>query len=80
MRKNANLLLQAVDVKNAVMNVLESQNNIIIGEELFASSSIEEQVFVEADFNSEILFDTIPVPRENEQSVNVPIQPTMVQG
>ena len=79
-RNNTNLLKHAVDVKNAVMKALDEQNNIVVGEELFESRSIEECVFVEVDFNSEILFDANPEPNEDEQSVIVPILQTDGQG
>ena len=71
-RNNTNFLRHAEDVKKAVLKALDDQNNIIVGEELLASGSIEEPVFVEVDFNSEILFDTIPAPGDGEQSVVAP--------
>ena len=71
-RNNMAILRHAVDVKIAVMKALDDQNNIVIGEEtLTGSSTDEEHIFVEVDFNSEILFDENPAGGEVEQSVMI---------
>ena len=46
------------NVKNAVLKALEDQNHVILGEESIDPTGEDQGAFVEADFQSEIVFDT----------------------
>ena len=69
-RNNTALVRRVSSVKNAVIKALDDQNLIVFGEDVTVDCTGEdERVFVEADFNSEILFDAAPTSCDEQQNV-----------
>ena len=68
-RNNTALVRRVGDVKNAVLKALDEQNHVIFGGTPSDCSCEDDQVFVEADFNSEIVFDAIPTSFDEQQNI-----------
>ena len=69
-RNNTALVRRVGDVKDAVLKALDDQNHIVFGEDASSHHVGEvERVFVDADFNSEIVFDTTPMLCDEQQNV-----------
>ena len=65
-RNNTALLERVSKVKNAVVKALEDQNLVIFGDEIEERTGEDDDAFVDADFHSEILFDTTLTLRDEE--------------
>ena len=69
-RNNTALIRRVGDVKDAVLKALDDQNLVVFGEDVSTDTAGEvERVFVDADFNSEILFDATPTLSEGRDDV-----------
>ena len=68
-RNNTAHVCRCANVKTAVMKALDSQNLVLFGETPMGCTSEDERIFVEADFNSEIVFDAIPMACAEQERV-----------
>ena len=67
-RNNTALVRRVGNVKNAVMKALDDQNLAIFGrDETNDEERNEDDAFIDADFNTEILFDSNYQDSENDQ-------------
>ena len=66
---STNVLNRVVKVRDAVVKALDDQNLVIFGQdETRTEERSEDDAFVDADFNTEIIFDSNGQDHENDQS------------
>ena len=67
-RNSTSALTRVVKVRDSVLKALDEQNLVIFGQDETSEEGSEEDQFIDADFNTEILFDSNQQDFENEQS------------
>ena len=68
-RNNTAHVCRSASVKTAIMKALDGQNTVLFGEAPMDCTTEDGSIFVEADFNSEIVFDAIPMECEEQENV-----------